>query len=597
MTDGYGPELVTNGGFDSDSDWTKGTGWSIANGYAHHASGANSNITQSIAVEADKAYIIEFNILEGSADFLWFAVAGVFTAVESPQVRGKRSFVFTHDTTESIAVGIRAGSSNVATIDSVSVREMPVLKWAPHNELTYSEDLTNGWGVQNGSIGSTGTADPNGVTTNTTLFIPSATSSNQHRVIGNNTSIFISSYRLSFWLKPSGYTKVGFRNGVTGEYAAFSLVGAGTVINESNCTAAIVQDGDWYFCSVERDNVSGIRADIYTFDNGYTSGNPNGYTYTGDGTSGVYIWGAHVYRSDLGGMVDNPDRGDSYVPTTSSAKYLPRIGHHVYNGSAWVNEGLLAESEARTNDALYSTILNAQYDTNAAFISDNSAIAPTGVEEASTITENTAIATHRFDEKVTSTTVGTRYTFSIYAKKKERSVIGFGGVGLYNAGENVEFDLDNGIAYNGGTGNALVNIQDVGNGWFRCMMTYTVAGTAQFRVHLHNTLVNGAPPSGTGLSYQGDGSSGVYVWGLQIEEGDTASSFIPNSGTSAGVTRAAETFTIPSANLPWPEPVYTGSELITNGGFDDTSQWGSIAAASTRCFYWDNRRQSIQSQL
>jgi hypothetical protein len=109
MTDGYGPELVTNGGFDSDSDWTKGTGWSIANGYAHHASGANSNITQSIAVEADKAYIIEFNILEGSADFLWFAVAGVFTAVESPQVRGKRSFVFTHDTTESIAVGIRAG--------------------------------------------------------------------------------------------------------------------------------------------------------------------------------------------------------------------------------------------------------------------------------------------------------------------------------------------------------------------------------------------------------------------------------------------------------------------------------------------------------
>ena len=26
MTDGYGPELVTNGGFDSDSDWTEGDG-------------------------------------------------------------------------------------------------------------------------------------------------------------------------------------------------------------------------------------------------------------------------------------------------------------------------------------------------------------------------------------------------------------------------------------------------------------------------------------------------------------------------------------------------------------------------------------------
>jgi hypothetical protein len=28
---------------------------------------------------------------------------------------------------------------------------------------------------------------------------------------------------------------------------------------------------------------------------------------------------------------------------------VPRIGHHIYNGSAWVNEGILHESEARTN--------------------------------------------------------------------------------------------------------------------------------------------------------------------------------------------------------------------------------------------------------
>jgi hypothetical protein len=30
MTSGYGPELVTNGGFDSDANWTIGTGWSIS---------------------------------------------------------------------------------------------------------------------------------------------------------------------------------------------------------------------------------------------------------------------------------------------------------------------------------------------------------------------------------------------------------------------------------------------------------------------------------------------------------------------------------------------------------------------------------------
>ena len=54
---------------------------------------------------------------------------------------------------------------------------------------------------------------------------------------------------------------------------------------------------------------------------------------------------------------------------------------------------------------------------------------------------------------------------------------------------------------------------------------------------------------------------------LQLEVASTPSSYIPtNSG--ATVTRAADTMTIPSANLPWPEPVVIGGELVTNGTFD-----------------------------
>ena len=74
--------------------------------------------------------------------------------------------------------------------------------------------------------------------------------------------------------------------------------------------------------------------------------------FAGDGTSGIFVWGAHLYRSDLGGMVNNPAQStgfETYVPTASSAVYLPRVGHHIYNGNAWVNEGVLHESEARTN--------------------------------------------------------------------------------------------------------------------------------------------------------------------------------------------------------------------------------------------------------
>ncbi len=43
----YGPELVINGGFDSDTAWSKVSGWSIANGTATHTGGA-SYLSQSI---------------------------------------------------------------------------------------------------------------------------------------------------------------------------------------------------------------------------------------------------------------------------------------------------------------------------------------------------------------------------------------------------------------------------------------------------------------------------------------------------------------------------------------------------------------------
>ena len=56
---GYGSELVTNGGFDSDSDWTLGTDWSISGGAAisNNTSGYNP-IYQALGVSAGKRYLV-----------------------------------------------------------------------------------------------------------------------------------------------------------------------------------------------------------------------------------------------------------------------------------------------------------------------------------------------------------------------------------------------------------------------------------------------------------------------------------------------------------------------------------------------------------
>ena len=85
-------------------------------------------------------------------------------------------------------------------------------------------------------------------------------------------------------------------------------------------------------------------------------------------------------------------------------------------------------------------------------------------------------------------------------------------------------------------------------------------------------------PHSYGLkAFGGDGTSGILVYGAQLELGSTSSSYIPTNGGSA--TRAADILTVSAAKMPWPAisdyVETTGTELITNGDFStsDLSLW------------------------
>jgi hypothetical protein len=68
----FGPELVQNGDFATDSDWVKGAGWTISGGKANAVNASNQSLSQSTSsVLLNKKYRISLDVeyISGSAKF------------------------------------------------------------------------------------------------------------------------------------------------------------------------------------------------------------------------------------------------------------------------------------------------------------------------------------------------------------------------------------------------------------------------------------------------------------------------------------------------------------------------------------------------
>jgi len=111
-----GVELVTNGTFDTDSDWGKGDGWTISGGQAAHAAGASSNLTQSVFT-AGKVYQVSWDQTGG---FVAVYMDGFGSLLSNGAVDGPRTV-----TSASVTGGnITFRCGDAVTIDNISVREI-----------------------------------------------------------------------------------------------------------------------------------------------------------------------------------------------------------------------------------------------------------------------------------------------------------------------------------------------------------------------------------------------------------------------------------------------------------------------------------------
>lgn len=163
-------------------------------------------------------------------------------------------------------------------------------------------------------------------------------------------------------------------------------------------------------------------------------------------------------------------------------------------------------------------------------ITANVTTAPNGTNTASKLVENTTNNNHNIFQQATIGNV--QMTFSIYAKKSERSYCYVNMSDLTTGDASVKVDLNTGTLSSTGIAvgswtNISSSISDAGNGWYRISLTATKnAGTISqpYVVLLNNSQ---ATP------YLGDGTSGLFLWGSQLELGSSATTYQPIATTPA----------------------------------------------------------------
>jgi hypothetical protein len=198
----------------------------------------------------------------------------------------------------------KSGRGNHATAPSDAAR--PVLR-ARYNLLTYSEQFDNpAWVKTSATVTSDAAVSPNGTTTADKLIADAALG--QHRV--NLTPVSPAGVQtFSVYAKASEYSFVFLRIGTIG--AGFSLIDGSTfeIAGGVTTTSANV-GGGWYRVSVSLTVAANAIVRINVLPTAAFS------DFSGDGTSGVFIWGSQLVTE-----TDNASIGGRYQRISTATDY------------------------------------------------------------------------------------------------------------------------------------------------------------------------------------------------------------------------------------------------------------------------------------
>ena len=214
-------------------------------------------------------------------------------------------------------------------------------------------------------------------------------------------------------------------------------------------------------------------------------------TWSAAGTEAIYAWGAQL-------------EDDAEFPTS----LIPTAGATVTRAADLTS---IATNDFGTFNLLqYSEDLSNVWTKYNTTISLNVIEAPDGTISADKLIETTANNFHRIRQSISSATTG---VFSVYVKADERTRF---ELGTSDTTPIADFNLTTGTVESG-TG----TIESVGNGWYRVSVYGTFTTSGPF-ILLRNDTTE---------FYTGDGTSGMYIWGAQLEESSTATPYVKSDVT------------------------------------------------------------------
>jgi hypothetical protein len=201
---------------------------------------------------------------------------------------------------------------------------------------------------------------------------------------------------------------------------------------------------------------------------------------------------------------------------------------------------------------------------------------PAGGRSAGKLVEDASTGSHKAVQAIAKAASSISYCASVYMKAAGRTQ-GYIEVdnGSGASGISCNYDLSAGTASGAGafgSGFSLISAGTVsiGSGWWRCYLTFTSDADTALSCIL-------APLVGGAVSYLGDGSSGILLYGAQIEASGTS----PSAYAPVPMTIDALPFSLDS--VVWsgvPQPLFAGFNGSHNLGFFNGSNLAATVETS-----------------